>query len=92
MLAKDKLKTLNQVSMIKIKTMCMVVSLHQMVIKIKIMSKLKEKSKLKMKVKARTKTVVMTKWLLKSLLKKIMLAVLRRYHQLSGKVAIPWRV
>jgi NADH dehydrogenase FAD-containing subunit len=80
MLAKDKLKTLNQVSMIKIKTMCMVVSLHQMVIKIKLkmMSKLKEKSKLKMKVKARTKTMVMTKWLLKSLLKKLKLIVLKR--------------
>jgi hypothetical protein len=80
MLAKDKLKTLNQLSMIKIKTMCIVVILHQMVIKIKLkmMSKLNNKSKLKMKVKVRTKTVLMTKWLLKSLLKKLKLAVLRR--------------
>jgi hypothetical protein len=72
MLAKDKFKTLNQVSMIKIKTKCMVVILHQWVIKIK----LKLMSKLKMKVKVRTKTMVMTKWLLKNLLKKLNLAVL----------------
>jgi hypothetical protein len=32
MLAKDKLKTLNQVSMIKIKNKCMVVIIHQLVI------------------------------------------------------------
>jgi hypothetical protein len=36
MLAKDKLKSLNQVSMIKIKTMSMVVNFHQVVIKIKL--------------------------------------------------------
>jgi hypothetical protein len=82
MLAKDKLKTLNQVSMIKIKTMCMVVILHQLVIKIK----------LKMNVKVRTKTVVMTKKFLKNLLKKLKIAVLERWHQLSGKEVIPWRV
>jgi hypothetical protein len=33
-------------------------------------------SELVMKVKARTKTVVMTKWLLKNILKKLKLAVL----------------
>jgi hypothetical protein len=78
MLAKDKLMTLNQVSMIKIKTMSLVVILHQMVIKIKLKmkSKLKLESELVIKVKARTKTMVMTKWLLKNLLKKLKLAVL----------------
>jgi hypothetical protein len=70
MLTKDKLETLNQVSMIKIKTKCMVVILHQWVIKIK----LKMMSKLKMKVKARTKIMVMTKGFLKNLLKKPKLA------------------
>jgi hypothetical protein len=79
-LAKDKLKTLNQVSMIKIKTISMVVSFHQMVIKIKLKmkSKLNLESELGMKVKARTKTVVMTKWILKNLLKKLKLAMLIR--------------
>jgi hypothetical protein len=78
MLAKDKLKTLNQVSMIKIKTISMMVIFHQVVIKIKLKmkSKLKLMSELVMKVKARTKTVVMTKWLLKNLLKKLKLVVL----------------
>jgi hypothetical protein len=78
MLAKNKLKTLNQVTMIKIKTMSMVVILHQMVIKIKLKmkSKLKLESELVMKVKERTKIMVMTKWLLKNLLKKLKLAVL----------------
>jgi NADH dehydrogenase FAD-containing subunit len=77
MQTKDKLKTLNQVSMIKIKTKYMVVTLHQWVIKVKLkmMSKLKKMRKLKMKVKARTKTVVMTKGFLKNLLKKPKLAV-----------------
>jgi hypothetical protein len=39
-------------------------------------SKLKLMSELIIKVKARTKTMVMTKWLLKNLLKKLKLAVL----------------
>jgi NADH dehydrogenase FAD-containing subunit len=78
MLAKDKLKTLNQVSMIKIRTMSMVVIFHQVVIKIKLKmkSKLKLMSELVMKVKARTKTMVMTKWLLKNLLNKLKLTML----------------
>jgi hypothetical protein len=67
MLTEDKIKTLNQVSMIKIKTKCMVVILDQLVIKIK----------LKMMVKMRIKMVVMTKWLLKSLLLKLTLVVKR---------------
>jgi hypothetical protein len=77
MLAKDKLKPLNHVSMIKIKTMSMMVIFHQVVIKIKFKSKskLKVMSMLSLKVKARTKTVVMTKWPLKNLLKKLKLAV-----------------
>jgi hypothetical protein len=78
MLAKNKLKPLNHVSMIKIKTMSMMVIFHQVVIKIKLKtkSKLKLKSMLGLKVKVRTKTVVMTKWLLKNLLKKLKLDVL----------------
>jgi hypothetical protein len=39
-------------------------------------SKLKLKSMLELKVKARTKTVVITKWLLKNLSKKLKLTML----------------
>jgi hypothetical protein len=48
--------------------------------------------KLKLKVKARSKMVVMTKWLLKSLLKKLKLAVKRKWKRLFAKGAIPWIV
>jgi hypothetical protein len=48
--------------------------------------------KLKLKVKARTKIVVMTKWLLKSLLKKLKLAVQGKWKMLFTREAIPWIV
>jgi hypothetical protein len=48
--------------------------------------------KLKFKVKARTKIVVMTKWLLKSLLKKFKLAVQGKWKMFFAKGVIPWIV
>jgi hypothetical protein len=59
------------VSKTKIKNKKMMVILHQLLIKAKLMTlrMLKVLSNLKMKVKARTKMVVITKWFMKSLLK-----------------------
>jgi hypothetical protein len=48
--------------------------------------------KLKLKVKAGTKIVVMTKWLLKSLLKKLKLTVQGKWKRFSARGAIPWIV
>jgi hypothetical protein len=72
----------------------MVVSLHQQYIKakLKMMSMLMLMNKLKLKVKARTKIVVMTKEFLKSLLKKLKLAVQGKWKKLSARGVIPWIV
>jgi hypothetical protein len=49
-------------------------------------------NKLKLKVKARTKIVVMTKWLLKKLLKKLKFAVQGKWKIFSARGVIPWIV
>ena len=71
-MTKDKLKTLNQVYKIKDKINPMLMVMHQVMskIKFKMKSNLRLLRKLKIMVKTRTKIVVMTKWLLKNLLKK----------------------